>query len=68
MTKPANAAEDPAELPQEERELYEKQLGLDPKLVNGPIAQEEFAPPKTTKKETKNFMSSLSEQAGKDLV
>jgi hypothetical protein len=71
LVKPDNAAEDPDELPPEDRELYEKQLGLKPELVDGQIAQPEFEPPKVLAKENKepkNFMSSLSEQAGKDIA
>ncbi len=44
MTKPANAAEDPNELPEEEASLYRKQLGIDPKLIDGPIEQTDFSP------------------------
>ncbi len=72
MVKPANAAEDPDELAPEDREIYEKQLGLKPELITGTIAQEEFTPPvsvpKPNEKEAKNFMLALTEQAGQDLV
>jgi hypothetical protein len=66
-SKPSNAAVDPNDLAPEDRETYLKQLGLKPELVDGPIEQPEHTPKKQNK-EPKNFMSSISEQAGKDLV
>ena len=63
--KPDNAAIDPNRLPQEEREIYLKQLGL----ADGDIEQPEFSPKqKEEDKGVMSFMNTLSEQAGKDIA
>jgi hypothetical protein len=61
--KPSNAAVNPDDLAPEDRETYLKQLDL----ADGTIEQPEYTP-KKKQKTADNFMSSIVEQAGKDIL